>query len=273
MQVNLFPKVCNAVRAMAECCTKSGTPVAKSEVYNETWLLRMVLACIHDCTEEAFVTQNKKIGDTLKKIHKAVRQQWISEGGLEPAFRQEGTTWTDAILGNVKISGDNKRGVKYEMRDDSTGVIIVEAKMGSELSSGITNSPDYNQAARNIACLAKLLIEQNASPAVISESAFVVLAPRSKLEEWEKDENSPQQLINGAWKTIKDQTRTRNVNCDFDTTFKSMVENIKDNSIALSWDDVIDAIQPNDTNLFSGFPISYLRDFYKIACSEINVNK
>ena len=151
MQVNLFPKVCNAVRAMAECCIKSGTPVAKSEVYNETWLLRMVLACIHDCTEEAFVIQNKKIGDTLKKIHKAVRQQWISEGGLEPAFRQEGTTWTDAILGNVKISGDNKRGVKYEMRDASTGVIIVEAKMGSELSSGITNSPDYNQAARNIA--------------------------------------------------------------------------------------------------------------------------
>ena len=145
--------------------------------------------------------------------------------------------------------------------------------MGSELSSGITNSPDYNQAARNIACLAKLLIEQNASPDVISESAFVVLAPRSKLEEWEKDENSPQQLINGAWKTIKEQKRARNVNCDFDTTFKSMVENIKDNSIALSWDDVIDAIQPIDTNLFSGFPISYLKDFYKIACSEINVNK
>ena len=67
MQVNLFPKVCNAVRAMAECCTKSGTPVAKSEVYNETWLLRMVLACIHDCTEETFVTHNKRLEIRLRR--------------------------------------------------------------------------------------------------------------------------------------------------------------------------------------------------------------
>ena len=158
------------------------------------------------------------------------------------------------------------------MRDASTGVIIVEAKMGSELSSGITNSPNYNQAARNIACLAKLLIEQNASHDVISKSAFVVLAPKSKLEDWGKDKNSPQQLIEGAWEIIKSQSRTRNVKCDVDT-FGGIVADIMKNSIPLSWDDVIDAIQPNESNLFSDFPILYLRDFYKIACSEINVKK
>lgn len=270
MQVELFPKICKAVTAMAECCTESGTPVAKSEVYNETWLLRMVLACIHDYKGD-FVTGDAKIKKVLEKIQKAVCKHWISEGGLEPAFEQEGTTWTDAILGNVKICNNNKRGVEVEIRDPSTGVIIIEAKMGSELSSGITNSSNYNQAARNIACLAKLLNKEKVSKKIISESAFVLFAPKSKLEEW-KSKNAPQQLIDGAWKIIECQTRTRKGNCDSDT-FKSIVGDIINNSIALSWDDVIDAIEPSDTNLFSGFPISYLRDFYKIACSEINVNK
>ena len=268
MQVELFPSICKAVSAMAECCTDSGTPVAKSEVYNETWLLRMVLACIHDYKGD-FVTGDAKTKQALEKMRKAVCKYWISEGGLEPAFEQEGTTWTDAILGNVKIGDNNKRGVDIEIRDSSTGVIIVEAKMGSELASGITNSSNYNQAARNIACLAKLLNNQKISKEIISESAFVVLAPRYKLEEW-KSRTPPQKMIEDAWEIIECQSRTRKKNCDSDT-FKSVVKDIINNSIALSWDDVIEAIQPNDTNLFSGFPISFLRDFYKIACSEINV--
>lgn len=68
--------------------------------------------------------------------------RWISEGGLEPAFKNEGTTWTDAILGDVEIKQGKKRGVGIVDAKMPVGVVIVEAKLGSELADGVTNSKE-----------------------------------------------------------------------------------------------------------------------------------
>ena len=56
----------------------------------------------------------------------------------------------DAVLGSVKFKADNKRGIEVDSDEpgiDEPGfiIIIVEAKIGSELSPGVTNSPNYNQ--------------------------------------------------------------------------------------------------------------------------------
>ena len=262
MQVELFPTIYKAVTAMAECCTNSGTPIAKSEVYNETWLLRMVLACIHDYNEDCFEAE------ILKKIHRAVGKRWISEGGMEPAFANEGTTKTDAILGDVRLMGEStdddekaqtngyKR--KVELTDnpgDKPGVVIIEAKMGSQLDKSVTNSKDYDQFARNIACLAKLIlkVDESVESVYLKNSAVVVFMPHpvnclNLLPELDDDQNermsemlenrkkSAQSFLDGAVKTINKQVVGRSYAFDEKKgdRFNKIVDTIGRNSKILT---------------------------------------
>ena len=136
--VKMFDNVKAATDALLRCCNISGKPIARSEVYNETWLLRMVLAKLYDVTDD-FTGDHAEI---LEVLRKAVHVRWISEGGLRPTLEKEGTTWTDAILGNVALRNDpetekdsgSKRGVEIIHGNDNVGVIVIEAKVGSKLA-------------------------------------------------------------------------------------------------------------------------------------------
>ncbi len=55
-------------------------------------------------------------------------------------------------LGDFEV-GYAGKGVLKIIRD--TGIFgVIDAKMGSPLTSGTTNVPNYNQASRNLACMA-----------------------------------------------------------------------------------------------------------------------
>ena len=251
----LFPNFMAAVNALKECCGKNveTPPIARSEVYNETWMLRLTLALIHDSDLK------ENAPNALRLVKSAIMHNWISEGGLEPAFEREGTTWTDAILGDVKIGDNSKRGIVLAPISD--GVVIVEAKIGSELASGITNSSNYNQAARNIACLAKRI--EGKGNAYYKKCAFLVFAPEVELKEWEK--SSVPKPIETAREVIADQEKEspqhpkRTHKWNDNTGFWGAVDSIIENSVALSWENVINSIQC-ETN------INYLRDFYAATC-------
>ena len=253
----LFPKFQNAVKFLSECCgPKEGCeipPIARSEVYNETWMLRLTLALLHDNGLK------ENAPDPLNLLRSAVMRNWISEGGLKPAFDKEGTTWADAILGDVALEDDkSKRGVKVAPVGEYQGVVVVEAKMGSALDSGITNSSNYNQAARNIACLAKL-VEGKGN--LCDNCAFLVFAPKTKLDEWERKE-PVHDLIENAFEVINNQTR--NHQWDNKVKFEAAVKAIIQNSKAISWEDVIESI-----NCETG--IVYIREFYEATCKEFGI--
>ncbi len=240
-----------AVRSMEKCCDKGyegQRPVAISEVYNETWLLRLVLAYMHDYDGD-ITTSNDKEKTTLCRIRNAVRNRWISEGGLPPVFDDEGTTWTDAILGDVSYDEKTKRGIKLA-GGSRTGVVVVEAKMGSALSRGTTHHPEYNQAARNIACLAQLV---KGDLNLAEKSSFVVLAPQKKLADWMKAGYCPQRLI----------VEARNAIDESHSCLLAAEEKIIDNSIAMSWEDVINSMR--------GDGIEDLKDFYRKTCNQYGV--
>lgn len=182
-----------AAKAIALCCNDDGkSPVAKSEVYNETWMLRLALAFIHDNCDNNINALSDREKNALLRIAKAVKRRWISEGGLTPVFKMEGPTWTDAILGNVILAKEDvrlakvektKRGVAIDINGfdsdgNCAGVIVIEAKMNSDLAPGVTHASDYNQVARNIACLARKVMEYGT---ISKESAFFVFAPESKI--------------------------------------------------------------------------------------------
>ena len=285
----LFPKMEIVVKAIALCCNDDGkSPVARSEVYNETWMLRLALAFIHDNVHENgdnnINASSEKVKDALKRIAKAVKRRWISEGGLKSVFDMEGPTWTDAILGNVQLDkqGDTKRGVVIDNDNDKDmGVVVIEAKMSSALASGITHASDYNQVVRNVACLAQLVMEKDFS----ADSAFFVFAPRNLIDDWKKGSLGPKYLLGTLedcksmiWDVIEKQSINRDknagrskgsdparglkyINLDkFEKDFKKAVENIVTNSMVIAWEEIIQSFDCPECEA--------LKHFYEKTCGE-----
>jgi len=54
--------------------------------------------------------------------------------------------------------------------------------MSSGLSRGTKNAPDFDQAARNVACMAEVLHRANRAPDAMSSLAFFVTAPQSQID-------------------------------------------------------------------------------------------
>ena len=266
----LFKSIDSAVNAMSECCCDGKnieSPLAESEVYNETWMLRMILALIHDYSGD-FVVANDDVMCTkknaLEQIRLTVRRKWISEGGLEPAFTNEGTTWTDAILGDIKLRDNSSRGVDVDPHvNNPVGIVVVEAKMGSNISPDISNSDDYNQVARNIACLAKLTMDDKS---LYEHSRMVVLVPEGW---WNWHQRSKpislypnsRTLLNGCLKVIKHQDDPQNpkkrnkngVKRENIIEFEKAIENIISGSSFITWDEIIKSIDSPDAKVVEDF--------------------
>ena len=268
----LFKSINSAVNAMSECCCVDKnieSPVAESEVFNETWMLRMILALIHDYSGD-FVMGNGDVMSTkknaLEQIRVTVRRKWISEGGLKPAFTNEGTTWTDAILGDIKLSDTSSRGIDVDPHvNNPVGIVVVEAKMGSNISPDISNSNDYNQVARNIACLAKLTMGYES---LYEHSRMVVLVPEGW---WKKHKSSKplslysnsRELLNHCSEVIKNQDNPQNPKkrskneINSETGFEKAIERIISNSSFITWDEIIKSINSPEAKVVD--------DFYKRA--------
>lgn len=282
----MFDNVKAATDALLRCCNISGRPIAQSEVYNETWLLRLVLAKLYDTTDTD--TFSGDCAEILKHLHKAVRIRWISEGGLRPTLEKEGTTWTDAILGNVTLRNDpkveidsgSKRGVGIVLDNDdenNVGVIVVEAKVGSKLASGTSNHKAYNQAARNIACLARLIMDSEAKD-VADKCRFVVMCPnppnprdRSNqrvIKTFQANWNAAKETLEKVSEIIERYHGKR----DNGTTlfkeeselaaFKEIVGKIVNRSQLISWESIIKILN-ND----------YIQAFYQKVLDENRIGK
>ena len=258
-EMKLFPLVLNAVQALEACCDKrdgseSNYPIASSEVYNETWMLRMTLAFLHDYSDD-FKCVNKETTKVLQSMRELVKRRWISEGGLHPVFEREGPTWTDAIIGDVvagkEIGGKkHKRDVDIKMQgDDYAGIAVIEAKIGSAPDKGVRHSKYYDQVARNIACLAQLVMKQE--PQLLeNKCSFILLGPQDECKSWKGSENY-KQLITGSWNIIKSQMPDRKAKVDDmseDGMFRKIVAKIVAHSDVISWRTMIEAMKPENGN-------------------------
>ena len=256
----MFDDVKAATDALLRCCTNSGKPIAQSEVYNETWLLRMVLAKLYD-TVDAF---NGKYAEILGHLQKAVRIRWISEGGLRPTLEKEGTTWTDAILGNVALKNDSKvekdsgskRGVEIVHYNNDVGVIVVEAKVGSRLASRTSNYDDYDQVARNIACLAQLVMDGKDKD--MAGCRFIVICPKPdpirSSEYNDKVFESMNRNWNDAFKKVGDYDKLGESFTKIKKYHKGKLleisEVISKRSVVISWEAIIDSLKDSDLKNF-----------------------
>ena len=128
---------------------KRGKHFPLTDIYNEGWMLRLVLSKLQD---------NEKL---RKAFHCGKEINWFSEAELKSPFlhgkKRETRTHADAVIGSFEFEEKTKTGVDLpKKREDFHCFYAIEAKMNSPLSKGVTADPNYNQAARYLGCLAYL---------------------------------------------------------------------------------------------------------------------
>ncbi len=136
-------------------------------IYNGGWMLRLLI-------QQSITVHLIVHGLDFSKI-----KNWTSEALISSPFifakdRREGYTHADAALGDFEVDY-SKRGEIIVAKNASIFGII-EAKMGSNLSQGTTHAKNYNQASRNITCIA-----HNTRCYSACETFFFIAAPSEQL--------------------------------------------------------------------------------------------
>jgi hypothetical protein len=166
-----------ALERVGQLFLSSGTRAGilpPTALYNEGWMLRLVL--------DWFARQ----APVEHPLDVMPGHGWRSEVLLPSAFLPRGRgdelaesfTHADAIIGATRRGSG--RGDLLPARETKQ-FVVVEAKLMSALSAGTKRAATYNQAARNVACLATALHQGAVSPAKI-RAGFVVVAPASQID-------------------------------------------------------------------------------------------
>lgn len=162
------------VRILAACHGRDAV-MPPTELYNEGWMLRLVLD---------WLSRHRDVEHVLSFAPGA---RWYSEALLASRFlaasrsdsRAEGYTHADGLIGHFSITP----GVRGEAvpTPGAQQFVVIEAKMGSPLSAGTKNAPAYDQAARNVACIAHVIGCAGLPPTSLGRLAFHVIAPSAQI--------------------------------------------------------------------------------------------
>ena len=169
-------KALDSIAQLLRRAESEDRPFPPTLLFEEGWMLRLVLH---------WFAESNATGHNLSF---APDSRWFSEARLASAFlpryrgdkHAEGYTHADGVIGQFRIGETGQ--AELTLETDAQQFIVVEAKMFSGLSKGTTHARTYNQAARNVACMAELVRRANRDPSNISSLAFFVLAPREQLE-------------------------------------------------------------------------------------------
>ena len=237
-------------------CKTEARNFPPTDLYNEGWMLRLILDWF---SENRNIEHNLNIPDDAR---------WYSEALLPSAFlaRYRGDklaeSWThaDGVIGHFLI-GEKSEG-DLSIRSEAAHLVVIEAKMFSKLSAGVTNAKYYNQGARNVACIAEVVQRANIPPSMFSRLGFFVLAPEVRIDEsvFSKymDRGSIDDIVSRRVSEYDDQK----MNLWYKNWFIPVMEKIQIREI--SWEEIINFISGKDQNYGE-----QLSEFYKL-CLKYN---
>jgi len=243
------------IRLMLDRCTSDVAPFPPTDLYNETWLLRLILDWFSTHSVPGHPLDFPKDG------------RWFSEARLPSAFLArcrgdrlaEAWTHADGVIGHFEIGSGGK--ADLSLSSGASHFVVVEAKMFSRLSSGTTHARYYDQAVRSVACIAEVLRRAHSDPEAVSPLAFYLLAPRQQIDSGifanEMDEDSIRQKVTqrvSEYEGEKDEW--------FATCFSAVSGQIAID--LLSWEEIIEAIEAQDARSAEA-----LMGFYK-HCLRFN---
>lgn len=226
-------------------------------LYNEGWMLRLVL--------DWFANRPPH----HHPLSFAPGANWFSEALLPSQFfanrrgdpLAEGWTHADGVIGHVVIGEGALANTK--LKPDATQFIVTEAKLSSPLSPGVKNAPDYDQAARNVACMVQVLSESGIEHTKMPSMAFYVLAPESQIASGvfagQMYEASIRRKVEQRISAYRDPAVLSSKMSWYEHIFQPTLNQIKIS--CLSWESIIDHMAGFDSS-FAG----ELSGFYTCCC-------
>jgi hypothetical protein len=219
-----------------------------TELYNESWLVKLVL------------DQASKMSDADFPLGFLPRSTWFSEALLPSAFEarfrgdplSESRTNADVVVGHIAVGAKAK--ADLELANDVAQFSVIEAKVGSPLSSGTTNAKYFDQAARNVACMAEVLAREDVAPASLEKLDFTVIAPAHSIEKGTfAEEMTPTSIRAKVERRVSEYDGA--LDKWFEERFEPLLALIQLHS--LSWEEAIDWLGEQSPNIKSE-----LTDFY-----------
>jgi hypothetical protein len=224
-----------------------------TELYNESWLIKLVL------------DQASKIEASEFPIGFLPDSTWFSEALLPSAFEArfrgdplgESRTNADGVVGDIAVGKQAK--ADLELNEDAAQFTVVEAKVGAPLSSGTSNAKYFDQAARNVACMAEVLARSRLKETDLSRLDFVVLAPQYSIDKGTfAEEISPDSIKSKVERRVSEYDG--DLDQWFDQHFMPITNRIELHSI--SWEEVIEWLGENSPEI-----VDELAEFYS-RCLE-----
>lgn len=142
------------------------TMINPTILYNEGWMIRLLVK--HSIKENIIIE-----GIKFKGINNWTSEALISSPFIEAPKLREGYTHVDIAIGDFEVDYE----ISGKLILNSPKLFgVIEAKMKSNLNPGTSNFKKYNQASRNVACIAKNLLGSDC------KSYFIVVAPKVMIE-------------------------------------------------------------------------------------------
>jgi hypothetical protein len=232
-------------------CGSASSVLPPTVLFNEGWMLRLVLD---------WLDRNRQVEHPLSFRAGA---RWYSEALLPSRFlpqtrgdsRAESFTHPDGVVDHFTIA-PGERG-EAKLLPGVKQFVVAEEKLGSGLSARTTNAPGYDQAARNVACMAYMLGKEGIDPSAVDRLAFYVVAPDDQIKSGVFADLVFKESIE---KKVKERIRSYEGAHDawFQGTFLPTLARIELG--ILSWEEVLAAL-PNtkETELMSEFYEQCLR--------------
>ena len=221
------------IKAMLEAC-ETGTPAfPPSFLFNEGWLLRIVLDWFAEHGGDRY---------PMSLLPEA---RWFSEAWLPSAFLAryrgdrlaESRTHADGVIGHFTIGDPGTAGLS--LRPDARQFVVIEGKLYNRLSTGVKNAPYFDQAARSVACIAEALRRAGRAPETMDDLSFLVVAPRAQLDDgvfsWDTTVDAIRRKVR---RRVEDYAGERDA--WFRDWFEPMLRHL--DVRCLSWEDVIEVI-------------------------------
>jgi hypothetical protein len=221
------------IKTMLQACEGGDPPFPPTVLFNENWLLRLVVDWFVHHAEERH------------PMVPAAGAGWFSEAWLPSAFLPryrgdplaESRTHADGVMGHFAI-GD-RGAVDLALRPDAGQFVVIEAKIAGRLSPGVKNAPFFDQAARSVACIAEALRRVERPADRMDDLAFYLVAPRARIDEGVfEGELAPASIRDKVRRRVDAYEGTRD---DwFRDWFEPTLENV--DILCVSWEDLIDEI-------------------------------
>jgi hypothetical protein len=238
--MEMFSRIMN----MLQTCDTDRGVLPPTEVYNEGWMLRLIL--------DWFSRQSP----STHQLSFEEGARWYSEILLPSQFlprfqkdpQAEAYTHADGVIGHFSIGRSGKGDI--DLQPDAKQFVVIEAKIFSNLSKGIRNFKNYDQATRTTACIAETLSIRQRQINDFSRLSFYVVAPEKQL----KFEPTFQTFLQKDSIRIKVQKRIRAYSDSseaeaknewFKTWFLPTLERI--DIACMTWEEIISYISSSDS--------------------------